>query len=125
MGIQSFPGPEAAMFAIESDGVSARTVTGTPGRYAMTPSDVSAHEEAVIELLRKSGPSSFDNLIRYVPHLSWGEVFVAVDRMSRDGRLLIRRRLLLRPLGSSSYQITLPSQLTSPRLPSHQEEARR
>jgi hypothetical protein len=57
----------------------------------MTPSDVSAHEEAVIELLRKSGPSSFDNLIRYVPHLSWGEVFVAVDQMSGDGRLLIRR----------------------------------
>jgi hypothetical protein len=91
----------------------------------MMPSDVSAHEEAVIELLRKSGSCSFDDLIRCLPHLSWGEVFVAVDRMSRDGRLLIRRRLLLRPLGSSSYQITLPSQLTSPRLPSHQEEARR
>jgi hypothetical protein len=84
----------------------------------------SAHEEAVIEMLRKSGPCSFDDLIRYLPDLSWSEVFVAVDRMSRDGQLLIRRRLLLRPLGSSSYQITLPSQLASPRSPSRQEEAR-
>jgi hypothetical protein len=90
----------------------------------MMPSAVSAHEEAVIEMLRKGGPCSFDDLIRNLPNLSWGEVFVAVDRMSRDGRLLIRRRLLLRPLGSSSYQITLPSQLTSPRLPSHQEARR-
>jgi hypothetical protein len=89
----------------------------------MMPSDVSAHEEAVIEMLRTSGPCSFDDLIRYLPHLSWGEVFVAVDRMSRDGRLLIRRRLLLRPLGSSSYQITLPTQLASPRSPSRQEAA--
>ena len=68
-------------------------------------------------------PAAFDDLLRYLPNLSWGEVFVAVDQMSRDGRLLIRRRLLLRPLGNSSYQITLPSQLTSPRSPSRQEEA--
>ncbi len=88
----------------------------------MMPSDVSAQEEVVIETLRKSGPCSFDDLIRYLPNLSWGEVFVAVDQMSRDGRLLIRRRLLLRPLGSSSYQITLPSQLTSPRSLSHREK---
>lgn len=90
----------------------------------MMPSDMSAQEEAVIDLLPKSGPCSFDDLIRNLPNLSWGEVFAAVDRMSKDGRLLIRRRLLLRPLGSSSYQITLPSQLTSPRSPSRQEEAR-
>jgi hypothetical protein len=88
----------------------------------MMLSDVSAQEEVVIETLRKSGPCSFDDLIRYLPNLSWGEVFVAVDQMSRDGRLLIRRRLLLRPLGSSSYQITLPSQLTSPRSLSHREK---
>jgi hypothetical protein len=87
----------------------------------MRPSDVSA-EDVVIETLQKSGPCSFDDLIRYLPNLSWGEVFVAVDRMSRDGRLLIRRRLLFRPLGSSSYQITLPSQLTSPHSLSHWEK---
>ena len=81
----------------------------------MRPSDVSA-EEVVIETLQKTGPCSFDDLIRYLPNLSWGEVFVAVDRMSRDGRLLFR------PLGSSSYQITLPSQLTSARSLSHREK---
>jgi hypothetical protein len=88
----------------------------------MMPTRVSA-EEAVIEMLRKSGPCCFDDLVRYLPNLSWGEVFVAVDRMSRDGRLLVRRRLSLRPLGNSSFQISLPSQRASPRSPSRQEEA--
>jgi hypothetical protein len=87
------------------------------------PIHASAEEEAVIEMLRRIGPCCLDDLVGYLPHLSWGEVFVAVDRMSRDGRLLLRRRLLLRPLGSSSYQITLPSQLGSPRSPSRQEAA--
>jgi hypothetical protein len=50
-------------------------------------------------------------------------VFASVDRMSRDGRLLIRRQWLVPRLGNSSYQITLPSQLTSLRSPSRQEEA--
>jgi hypothetical protein len=90
----------------------------------MVPIDVTVAEAAVIEMLRKSGPCSFDDLIRNLPNFSWGEVFVAVDQMSRDGRLLIHRRLLFRPLGSSSYQITLPSELTSPHSPSRQNEAR-
>ena len=78
--------------------------------------NVSAQEEAVINVLRNSGPCCFDDLVRYLPHLSWGEVFVAVDRMSRDGMVLVRCRLWLRPFGNSSFQITLPSQLASRRL---------
>jgi hypothetical protein len=74
----------------------------------MMPTNASAQEKAVIEMLRRTGPCCLDDLVTYLPNLSWGEVFVAVDRMSRDGRLLIRR------LGYSSYQITLPSQLASP-----------
>jgi hypothetical protein len=74
----------------------------------MMPTNASAQEKAVIEMLRTSGPCCLDDLVTYLPNLSWGEVFVAVDRISRDGRLLIRR------LGCSSYQITLPSQLASP-----------
>jgi hypothetical protein len=90
----------------------------------MLPTNVSA-EEAVIEMLKRTGPCCLDNLAIQLPNFSWGEVFAAVDRMSRDGRLLIRRQWLVRRLGNSSYQITLPSQLTSPtRSPSRQEEAR-
>ena len=61
-------------------------------------------EAAIIELLRISGPCCVDDVVRYLPDLSWGEVFGAVDRMSRDGRVLLSQ------LGYSTYQITLHSQ---------------
>ena len=86
--------------------------------------DVTVAEEAALETLQRAGPCGIDDLVIQLPYLSWGEVFLAVDQMSRDGRLLIHRRLLLRPPGSSSYQITLPSELTSPHSPSRQNEAR-
>ena len=76
----------------------------------------SVQEKAVIEMLQKTGPCCLDDLVKYLPSLSWGEVFVAVDRMSRDGRLLLRQ------LGYSAYEITLPSQPAStPRSLSRQE----
>jgi hypothetical protein len=83
----------------------------------MMPSDVSA-EKDVIEALQRNGPCCLDELVRHLPNLSWGEVFVAVDQMSRDGRLLVRQ------LGYSysSYEITLPPQLASPRSAARQEE---
>jgi hypothetical protein len=62
-------------------------------------------EEAIIELLRISGPCRLDDVVTYLPDLTWGEVFRAIDRMSRDGRVLPRQ------LGYSTYQIALPSQL--------------
>ena len=61
-------------------------------------------EAAIIELLRSSGPCCLDDVVTYLPKLSWGEVFVAVNRMSRDGPLLLRQ------LGYSTYQIALHSQ---------------
>ena len=90
----------------------------------MRPIYATAEEAAVIDMLQRTGPCGIDDLAIQLPNLSWGEVFVAVDQMSRDGRLLIHRRLSLRPLGSASYQITLPSELTSPHAPSRQIEAR-
>ena len=61
-------------------------------------------EKAIIEKLQISGPCSLDEVLTHLPDFSWGEVFVAVDRMSRDGRLLVRQ------LGFSTYQIALRSQ---------------
>ena len=69
----------------------------------MMPINASA-EEVVIEMLRKASPCCLDDLVTYLPNLSWGEVFVAVDRMSRDGRVSLRQ------LGYSTYQITLRTQ---------------
>jgi hypothetical protein len=71
----------------------------------MMPIDAIAKEEAVSEMLQRTGPCCFDDLVRSLPNLSLGEVLVAVERMSRDGRLLVRKR------GYSTYQIILPSQL--------------
>jgi hypothetical protein len=48
-------------------------------------------EEAIVGKLRESGPCCLDDVVRSLPNFSWGEVFSAVDRMSRDGRLLLRQ----------------------------------
>ena len=47
-------------------------------------------EEAIMEKLR-SGPCCFDEIVTYLPNFSWGEIFVAVDCMSRDGRVVLRQ----------------------------------
>ena len=63
-------------------------------------------EEAIIERLRISGPCSLEEVLTYLPNFTWGEVFAAVDRMSRDGRVLLRQT------GFSIYQISLGSRHT-------------
>jgi len=58
-------------------------------------------EAAIVETLQRSGPCCFDDVVTSLPNSSWGEVFGAVDRMSRDGRLSLRQ------LGYSTYQLQL------------------
>ena len=60
-------------------------------------------EEAIIEKLRQGGPCCLDDVVTDLPDFSWGEIFLAVDRMSRNGRLSLLQ------LGYSTYQITLKS----------------
>jgi hypothetical protein len=60
-------------------------------------------EEAIIERLR-NGPCCFDDIVTGFPDVSWGELFVAVDCMSRDGRVSLLQ------IGYSMYQISLGSQ---------------
>jgi hypothetical protein len=74
-------------------------------------------EEVVAKMVRETSPCCLDDLVTYLPNLTWGEVFLAVDRMSRDGRLLLRK------VGYSSYQIILHSQLAVPRSSYPQKEA--
>jgi hypothetical protein len=62
-------------------------------------------EEAILEKLR-SGPCCFDEVVTGLPNFSWGEIFVAVECMSRD------RRLTLLQIGYSTYQISLGSRRT-------------
>ena len=57
-------------------------------------------ETAIIERLR-SGPCCFDDLVTDLPRFTWGDMFVAVDDMSRDGRVFVRL------LGYSTFEISL------------------
>jgi hypothetical protein len=59
-------------------------------------------EQAIIEKLQ-SGPCCFDDIVTGFPDFSWGELFVAVDCMSRDGRVSLLQ------IGCSTYQISLGS----------------
>jgi len=59
-------------------------------------------EAAIIEKLQ-SGSCCFDDVVTDLPNFSWGEVFSAVDRMSRDGRVSLRQN------GYSTYRIKLKS----------------
>jgi hypothetical protein len=70
----------------------------------MMPTNASAQEEAVVEMLQRTGPCSMDDIVMQLPNLSWAEMFVTVDQLSSEGRVLIHR------LGYSTYQIGLPSQ---------------
>lgn len=73
-------------------------------------------EEAVVETLQRSGPCYLDDVVTYLPNFSWGEVFLAVDRMSRDGRVSLLQ------LGCSTYQIILRSQFSLSSSTSGQKE---
>ncbi len=64
-------------------------------------------EEAIVEKLRKTGPCCLDDIVTHLSGFSWGAIFIAVDRMSRDGRLLLRQR------GYSTYQVSLGSQFSN------------
>ena len=61
-------------------------------------------EAAIIEKLRRSGPCCLDDVVAYLANFSWGEVFVADDRISRDGRVALHQ------VGYSTYQIALHSE---------------
>jgi hypothetical protein len=58
-------------------------------------------EKAIVEKLQNGGPCCLDDVVTHLSSFSWGEIFMAVDRMSRDGRLLLHQR------GYSTYQISL------------------
>jgi hypothetical protein len=56
-------------------------------------------EEIIIKL--RNGPCGFDDVVTELPDFSWGQVFDAVDCMSRDGRISLRQHSF------SSYQLSL------------------
>ena len=44
-------------------------------------------ETVILEELSRTGPCTFDELTRHLPAYSWNQLFLTVDRLSREGRL--------------------------------------
>ena len=65
-------------------------------------------EEAIVKKLEDSGPCSLDEVVTQLSSFSSGEIFLAMDRMVRNGRVLLRHR------GYSTYQVSLGSHVASP-----------
>ena len=61
-------------------------------------------EAAIVETLQRGGPCYLDDVVTSIPNSSWREIFAAVDRMSRDGRLVLHQQ------SYSAYQVSLGSQ---------------
>jgi len=67
----------------------------------MTSGNDSCVEEALIRELDARGPCRLDDLVTHLPNYSWNEIFIAVDRMSREGRVALRR------MPGSGYEVSL------------------
>ena len=83
----------------------------SPYAPSLQPEDLPmAHiEDAIVEKLRTGGHCCLDDVVTHLsPIYSWSEIFIAVDRMSRNGGVLIRQ------LGYSTFQIALPPEGVSP-----------
>lgn len=52
--------------------------------------DTSA-EMIVTDMLRKTGACLLDDLVLFLPHLSWTTIFMTVDQMARDGRVVLNQ----------------------------------
>ena len=73
-------------------------------------------ESAILETLKRRGPCSLEELYQALSDYSWNQVFAAVDRLSRNGRLL-----LCRP-GRFDYQVSIG--MSGADAPVHRSESR-
>ena len=54
--------------------------------------DYSSHESAIISLLDASERLTIDEILDRAPHLSWSQVFLAIDVLSRKGDVKLYRK---------------------------------
>lgn len=58
-------------------------------------------ERQVLEVIVRSPGSVLDDIVLQCPHLTWNQVFLTIDRLSREGELT------LTPKGQGIYQVHL------------------
>ena len=61
---------------------------------------VSAIERRLLEVLRENGPQTLESLCA-LPDLSWAQVLLAVDHLSRS------REVAIEPIAPCEYQVSL------------------
>ena len=71
--------------------------------HANRPKQPSPIESVIFEELHRTGACTFEELVRTLPDYSWSQVFLAVDRLSRDGLLQLKRQ------GRFDYLISIAS----------------
>ena len=54
--------------------------------------DYSSHESMIISLLAASDRLTIDEILARAPHLSWSQVFLAIDVLSRNGEVTLHRK---------------------------------
>jgi hypothetical protein len=65
------------------------------------PDQLTRPEALVLDVLFMADILSMDELIQKLPELSWNELFLAVDRLSRRGAISLRRH-------GFDYELSLP-----------------
>ena len=58
-------------------------------------------EDQVIDILHRAHACDLEDVMRQCPNLTWNQVFLAVDRLSRTGEIM------LVPTKGGSYTLTL------------------
>jgi len=71
--------------------------------HANRPKMAGLIESIIFKELQRSSTCTFEELVRALPDYSWGQVFLAVDQLSRDGLLQLKRQ------GRFDYLISIPS----------------
>lgn len=61
-------------------------------------------EDQVIDMLHKAHACGIEEITRQCANLTWNQVFLAVDRLSRSGEIT------LVPRGRGMYTVTFPRQ---------------
>jgi hypothetical protein len=54
--------------------------------------DYSSHESTIISLLETSDRLTIDEILERAPHLSWSQIFLAIDVLSRKGKVALHRK---------------------------------
>jgi hypothetical protein len=65
-------------------------------------------EDQVIDVLHRTPTCDFEEATHHCTNLIWNQVFLAVDRLSRSGEIM------LRPKGRDIYTLTFPQRQEGP-----------